>query len=100
VSRRLIPQLEPGHYFVIRHSCFVILVVRVYSRDSAQVFSPLRATIDENFRTLCFVQQSAGLLECARVRASLLGEKAVDRKAMRRRIALPKHFVQRAVDAF
>jgi hypothetical protein len=37
---------------------------------------------------------------CAGVLASLLGEKAVDRKAMRRRLALPKHFVQDAVDAF
>ncbi len=28
VSRRLIPQLELGHYFVIRHPCFVILIAR------------------------------------------------------------------------
>ena len=39
MSRRLIPQLELGHYFVIRHSCFVIQIVRVYSRDSGK-FSP------------------------------------------------------------
>jgi hypothetical protein len=65
-----------------------------------------RTTIDESFRSLrkfspvVFRPAVAGLLECARVVASLLGEKAVDRKAMRRRLAFPKHFVQDAVDAF
>src|SRR5437667_4806100 len=56
--------------------------------------SPWRACA--NFRPLWFVPQSAGLLECAlparRVRASsrrFLREKAVDRTAMRRRLALP-----------
>ena len=49
------------------------------------------------FSPVVFRPAVAGLLECPRVLASLLGEKAVDGKAMRRRLALPKHFVQDAI---
>jgi hypothetical protein len=61
---------------LFRHSCFVILIVRVYSRDSGQIFagcvsSRSRGTF--GVRTAC--------PPCAGVLASLLGEKAVDRKS-------------------
>ena len=77
-----------------------------FARNDRRGIRDIRTTIDEGFRSLrrfspvVFRPAAAGLLECARVLASLLGEKAVNRKAMRRRLALPKHFVQDAVDAF
>ena len=87
-----------------------------FARNDRRGIRDIRTTIDEKLRSspqdelavaslrkfLCVVFRPAvaGLLECARVLASLLGEKAVDRKAMRRRLALPKHFVQDAVPDF
>jgi len=83
-----------------------------FARNDRQRILDTRTTIDGNLRSspqdelavaslrkfspVVFRPAVAGLLECALparlcagVLASLLGEKAVDRKAMRRRLALP-----------
>ncbi len=118
ICKRVQPRIKRISRIHLRHSSFGFRLPRrspatAGRRRVIPSIRVIRTTIDENLRSLrkfcplCFVPQWRDFLSACASSRRRLGSRPLGRKAMRRRLALPKHFphtggqaVRNAIDAF